>query len=152
MACGPVSFGSSQSMLKALWCLIVIGIIYWQMPTIQSHTTEFLDSRGDKWSTEKLQTSLNSWMGKDFLHLLREIYKPLSPGFDQDWTDPEGNTYEMDKDNVIHTRPLGSNVLILDVDNRIGTDKTQFGSEENFNFENSDEITSGALNHYMYGK
>jgi hypothetical protein len=142
-----VSFGTLQTALKAFFCMAGIVIVYLHMPAIESQTSEFFHTRGDSWPS-----SISSLLPeRGIMKIMRELYGPLIPAFDQSWTDPNGHTYDITNETAIWTKPLGSDVLILDVDSRIGTEKTEFGKKD-FNFEKADGIAVGALNHYMYGK
>jgi hypothetical protein len=55
------------------------------------------------------------------------------------------------KDEII-TEPLGSDVMIIDVDNRFGK-RFFVGKDKKLDWKRKmDYESAGALNHYMYGK
>lgn len=66
------------------------------------------------------------------------------------WTNHAGESYSLKSHRF--DKPLGKNVLILDVDNRIGK-TTQVGTNAPFlDFESIDQHSAGFLNHYLYAK
>lgn len=82
--------------------------------------------------------------------LLREFYATIKPAVTQaSVTVANGNAYTIAGD-ALWTKPLGKEVLILDMDTRDLHGENQILNDEPVGWENLEQGSSGLLNHYMY--
>lgn len=80
---------------------------------------------------------------------ISKLYKPFILSLTDDFTDDNNETFSIDE--VLYEKPLGSDVLILDVDNRVGNEDAKLGASENIDINDMDYLSAGVLNHYLYG-
>jgi hypothetical protein len=81
---------------------------------------------------------------------IRALYAPLLHPITADYfVDPtDGGVYGTNQ--TIWTNPLGKNLCIVDVDTRPLNETNELMSEE-FNWQTIEGVSTGMLNHYLYG-
>lgn len=89
---------------------------------------------------------------EDFSQLVSALWKPYRHPLDSlNYTTDSGKYYEIANGSQLWQKPLGKDVLILDVDTRVDNKARALGPAI-FNKENMTPRAAGMLNHYIYGK
>ncbi|KAG7115273.1 Galactomannan galactosyltransferase 1 like protein [Verticillium longisporum] len=89
---------------------------------------------------------------EDFSQLVSALWKPYRHPLDSlNYTTDSGKYYEIANGSQLWQKPLGKDVLILDVDTRVDNKARALGPTI-FNKENMTPRAAGMLNHYIYAQ